>query len=40
MMRNFRDDAETIQRWQHGCGYVAVVILWAIAFILASGILR
>ena len=39
-MNKFMDDAETIQRWQHGCGYAAVVILWAIAMVLASGILR
>lgn len=39
-MNKFCDDAETIQRWQHGFGYAAVVILWAIAMVLASGILR
>lgn len=35
-----RDDYETIQRWGRGVGYVTVVILWAVAFVIASGILR
>lgn len=39
-MRYLMDDAETIQRWRHGFGYAAVCLLWAVAFVLASGILR
>lgn len=35
-----RDDYETIQKWKYGCGYAAVVILWAVAMVIASGILR
>lgn len=36
----FMDDAETVQKWGRGVGYVAVVVLWAIAMVMASGILR
>lgn len=39
-MKYLMDDAETVQKWGRRVGYVAVVVLWAVAFVMASGILR
>lgn len=38
-MKRFYDDQETIARWRYAFGFISVCVLWAVVFVLASGIL-